>query len=115
MTTNNTDCLFCGIASHKIPGEIVFENDVMVAFKDIYPKAPIHILIVPKKHITSIATHTKEDATLIGEMIYRLKLLAEEKGVAKKGYKIVINTGKEGGQVIDHIHIHLLAGKKFSE
>jgi histidine triad (HIT) family protein len=105
------DCLFCQISQHKIPTELVHEDDQTVAFKDINPKAPVHLLVVPKKHIESIADLKEEDQSLIGRMIYQAKLLAEEFGIAKDGYKLVFNCRKHGGQLIDHLHLHLLGGK----
>lgn len=106
------DCLFCQIAQHKIPSEIVYEDEILVAFKDINPKAPVHLLIVPKKHIESIAALEKKDQNLMGEIIFQAKLLAEEFNIAEDGYKLVLNCRKHGGQLIDHIHLHLLGGEK---
>jgi histidine triad (HIT) family protein len=105
-------CIFCQIIQKEIPSEIVFEDEKLVAFKDINPKAPIHLLIVPKKHIESVAVLNEEDKSLISEMIWRAKILAEEQGIAKRGYKLIINCGEDGGQLIKHIHLHLLGGKK---
>ena len=104
-------CLFCQIIQHKIPSELIYEDNQLIAFKDINPKAPVHILIVPKKHIESIAVLEEEDQDLMGKMIYRAKFLAEEFGVAKDGYKLVFNCRKHGGQMIDHLHLHLLGGE----
>ena len=108
-------CIFCGIEDEKKPEEKPYEDDRMVAFENIAPAAPVHTLIIPKKHIRSVTELIKEDTELLGAMIYQLKRIAEKKGIAEKGYKIVINNGKEGGQVIDHLHIHLLGGKQFEE
>jgi len=101
------DCLFCKIANKEVPSEMVFESKKVVVFKDINPKADIHLLIVPKKHITSVKEVEKEDKELMGELILTAKQMAEERGLS--GYKLVINVGKEGGQMIDHIHLHLLS------
>lgn len=108
------DCLFCRIAAGKVPSDVAFEDDILVAFRDIHPKAPVHLLIVPKKHIVSLADMTASDEPLIGKLLYRAKLLAEEQGIAKDGYKIVINTRDHGGQFVDHLHIHLLGGEKLN-
>ena len=102
------DCIFCKIIKKEAPAEIVFENDQVVAFKDINPKAPIHILIVPKKHIVSINHIEKEDKTLLGELFLAAKKIAKEKNL--EGYKLLINVGRKGGQIIDHLHLHLLSG-----
>lgn len=105
-------CLFCKIAAHTVPGDIAFEDDTLIAFKDIHPKAPVHLLIIPKKHVASLAEVTPEDETLVGALLYRAKLLAEEQGIAQAGYKIVINTRDNGGAFVDHLHVHLLGGEK---
>lgn len=106
------DCLFCQIAQHKIPSEIIYEDEEVIAFKDISPKAPVHILIVPKRHIESALTMEKEDCALVGKLIYRAGQIAREKGLKDKGFRLVFNTGKHSGQEIDHIHLHLLGGRK---
>ncbi len=102
------DCLFCKIANKKTPAEIVYENDKVVAFKDIHPRAPIHLLIVPKKHITSVDHLELQDKELVGELILAAQKIAKEKKL--NGYKLIINVGRPAGQVIDHLHLHLLAG-----
>lgn len=105
-------CLFCRIAKKEIPSQFVYEDEQMVVFKDIKPKAKIHLLIVPKKHIDSIASLTKEDINLIGQLIWQAKKIAEEFKLDKTGYKLIFNTGPDSGQVIDHLHLHLLGGEK---
>ncbi len=102
-------CLFCKIANKEVPADIVYEDERFLAFKDINPKAPVHILIIPKKHIPSV-DHLDEsaDKELMGEMIILARKIAKEKGL--NGYKLVINVGRGGGQVIDHLHLHLLGG-----
>lgn len=101
------DCVFCNIVSRKIPSAIEYEDEHAVVFYDIHPKAPIHLLIVPKKHILSVDHVSIEDTPLMGELIGVAKKVARQKNV--KGYKILINVGREGGQEIDHLHFHLLA------
>lgn len=106
-----SDCLFCGIANRTVASTIVFEDSELVAFRDINPKAATHVLVIPKRHIPSLNGLAADDSSLLGRLLYRAKLLAESEGIDQGGYKIVINTGRHGGQVIDHLHIHLLGGE----
>lgn len=108
-------CVFCKIASHTIPANIRFEDDEMIAFDDIDPHAPIHVLVVSKKHIPSLADIVKTDEKLLGKLLYRCKLLAEELNIADSGYRVTINTGKWGGQIVPHLHLHLLGGAPLTE
>lgn len=101
-------CLFCKIINKQIPSEIVFENDILLSFKDIRPSAPVHYLIVPKEHIQSIAYLKDNHRGVLSDLIFSAKELALKLGL--KGYKLVFNVGREGGQVIDHLHLHLLGG-----
>lgn len=103
-----SECIFCKIIKKDIPAEFIYENDAVVAFKDIKPAAPFHYLIVPKKHVDSIARLEKNHQTDIAAVIYAAKEIAETLGL--KGYKLVFNVGREGGQIIDHLHLHLLGG-----
>ena len=105
-------CIFCQIANKEAPADIVFEDEEMVAFKDIKPSAPLHFLIVPKRHIQSLAEIDDQDGDLLGQILLRAKKLAEEHNIAASGYKVVINTGQDGGQIVDHLHVHLLGGGK---
>jgi histidine triad (HIT) family protein len=104
-----TNCIFCQIAAKKVPSQIQYEDRDIIAFDDIHPKAPVHILIVPKKHLESVMTLEKEDIQLIGKLIYTAKNIAAKKGL--KGYKLIFNVGREGGQLVDHLHLHLLGGQ----
>jgi histidine triad (HIT) family protein len=104
-------CIFCKIAAGEIPAQKVFENDNFIAFHDLFPKAPVHLLVIPKKHIESLAHLTAQDATLMGEMTLLLKDLATELHL-KDGFKIAINTGKGGGQEVPHLHYHLTGTPK---
>jgi len=104
-------CVFCAIANGESPARIRFEDDDVVAFDDINPKAPIHILVVPKKHIRSMRDLRGSDEKLIGHMMMVIKKVAEEADLKETGYKVVINTGKEAGQLVDHLHAHILGGK----
>ena len=102
------DCVFCKIASKEIPADIVFEDAEVVVFKDIHPSAPVHLLVIPKVHIQSIARLEGNHKEILAKIIYTAKEMAERAGL--KGYKVVFNVGREGGQVIDHLHLHLLGG-----
>ena len=104
------NCIFCKIINKETPADIIYENDKIIAFKDVNPKAPVHILIVPKKHISSVDRLETEDKTLMGEIILTARKIAREKNL--RGYKLIINVGREGGQIIDHLHLHLLSGKR---
>jgi histidine triad (HIT) family protein len=106
------DCLFCRIVARQSPSDIVYEDDVVVAFKDIYPKAPVHLLIVPRRHIASLVDATDEDAVVLGRCVVAARRLAEESGYAEKGFRLSVNTGPEGGQVVYHVHFHFTAGRK---
>ena len=103
------DCIFCKIVNKQAPADIVYENDKIIVFKDVNPKAPVHLLIIPKKHILSIDHIEIQDKTLMGEIILTAQKIARERNLP--GYRLVINVGREGGQVIDHLHLHLLSGK----
>jgi len=105
-------CIFCKIINREIPAEIIYETDELIVFKDINPKMPIHFLIVPKIHLSSINDIEPEFIELSGRLIYAAKLLAEKLAISKNGFRLVINCGKDSGQIIDHLHIHFLAGKK---
>ncbi len=102
------DCIFCDIVADHAPAEKLYEDDLVVAFNDLYPKAPVHILIMPKIHIPTAAKMHEEQEELFGHLIWVANKIAQEKGL--KGYKVVLNVGKEGGQVVFHTHIHLLGG-----
>ena len=106
------DCLFCNISKGKTTTEFLFENDRLVVFKDINPHAPAHLLIVPKKHIRSINDLTDDDRSVLAEMTMVARDMAEQAGVAQSGYKLLYNVEKGGGQVIFHLHLHLLGGWK---
>ena len=107
-----SDCIFCKIVKGEIPATILFQNDKVVAFKDINPEAPNHLLIIPKKHIASMVDATEEDLLEIFPEIFKaIQHLAEELGMTNEGYRIVNNCGKLGGQTVDHLHFHLLGGR----
>jgi histidine triad (HIT) family protein len=104
------DDIFCQIVAGRIPAEIVYQDENMVAFKDIHPKASVHVLLVPRKHIPSLAELKAEDAPVLAHLMQKAGAVAQKLGVGKN-FKLVINTGPEAGQVVMHLHIHLLAGK----
>ena len=105
------ECVFCKIVRKQAPTQMVYEDDEFIAFHDIHPKAPLHLLLVPKKHLASLQEAQEEDVQLLGKLLLRAQKVAREKQM--KGYRLVINVGKEGGQEIDHIHLHLLAQKTY--
>lgn len=106
------DCLFCKIANKEITSEMVFEDDIALAFNDINPKAPVHILIIPKKHIQSVNDLELEDREIMGHLFWVARNIAKEKGVSESGYRLSINVGRDAGQEVDHLHLHLLGGRK---
>lgn len=105
-------CIFCRIAAKESPAEIEYEDDLVMAFRDLYPKAPVHLLIIPKRHIESIAQVEPGDAGVLGRCIHVARLMGERTGYAERGYRLSCNTGPEGGQVVDHIHFHFTAGRR---
>jgi histidine triad (HIT) family protein len=108
------DCIFCKIANKDIPSEVVYEDEKVIAFKDLNPQAPIHVLVIPKKHISTLNDIEEEDSALIGHIYYTIKNLAKDMGIDEDGYRVVSNCGEFGGQTVFHIHFHLLGGRKFS-
>jgi len=106
------DCLFCKIINHEIPSDIVYEDEDTVIFTDINPTTPVHLLVVPRRHIVSLQDMTQEDIVLAGKMIQAANHVAREKGIAGAGYRLVINSGPEAGQEIPHLHMHILGGRK---
>lgn len=109
------DCIFCKIIKREIPSNIVYEDDEIIAFNDISSAAPIHILVIPKKHISSLVELEKEDELLIGRIYSVINEIAEKQGVKEKGYRVIVNCGEDGGQEVGHLHFHLLAGTKLGE
>ena len=106
------DCVFCQIVAGKIPTRLLYQDDEVIAFPDINPAAPIHLLIVTKRHIPSLAHLSEDETPLVGHMIKIANQLAREEGIADRGYRLVINTGKDGGQVVPHLHMHLLGNRR---
>ncbi|OGS07869.1 MAG: histidine triad nucleotide-binding protein [Elusimicrobia bacterium RIFOXYA12_FULL_51_18] len=107
------DCIFCKIAGHEIDAKLVHETDELTAFHDLNPQAPVHIIIVPKKHIVRLSQAAPEDVLLLGKMQYAAREIAEKLGVAEN-FRLVANNGRKAGQSVDHLHYHLLAGRKMN-
>ena len=108
------DCIFCQIVAGKIPSEILYQDDKVIAFRDVNPQAPVHLLIIPRKHIPSLTHLTEVESPLMGHIVSIANQLARREGVSERGYRLVINCGKEGGQAVPHIHLHLLGGRSLS-
>jgi len=106
-----SDCIFCKIVDGQIPAQKVFENDYVVAFKDLNPVAPVHVLVIPKKHIATINAIEPGDAEVIGQMYLAAKQIAAENGLSDRGYRTVMNCNEDAGQTVFHIHLHLLGGQ----
>jgi histidine triad (HIT) family protein len=108
------ECLFCKIVNKEIPADIVYEDEKFLSFKDINPIAPQHLLIIPKKHILSLDQSQDSDNILLGELLLTARKIARAVGVAENGYRLVLNVGRDAGQSVNHLHLHLLGGKKLS-
>ena len=108
------DCIFCRIIKKDIPSKVVFEDPLVLAFEDVKAQAPVHILVIPKEHIEKVSDLTEQNAGLVGHLVITAKKLAEERGLRDAGYRMVLNCGKDAGQAVFHVHLHLLGGRKFS-
>ncbi len=108
------DCLFCGIVAGEVPSEKVYEDDEVLAFRDINPQAPHHVLVIPKKHIASLAEAGDEDAGLLAKVIIKVRDIAADLGLDEEGYRMVVNCGPNGGQTVGHLHFHLLGGRRMT-
>lgn len=106
-----SDCIFCRIVRREIPAKVVFEDTQTLAFDDIHPQAPIHTLVIPKRHLASLAETGPDDAPMLGHLLRIGNQIARDKGVADSGFRFVINTGAHGGQTVFHLHIHVLGGR----
>ncbi|PRD37510.1 UNVERIFIED_CONTAM: Hint1 [Trichonephila clavipes] len=109
-----SDCIFCKIANHEVNARIVYENERLVAFHDLFPAAPTHLLIIPKTHYSTLNDVPAEDAPVLGELMTTAARLAGELGLAEDGYRVVMNCNSHGGQSVYHIHLHMLAGRKLT-
>ena len=105
-------CIFCQIVAGKVPGEILYQDEEVIAFRDINPQSPIHLIIIPKRHIPSLAHLSEAESSLIGDMVNVANQLARREGISESGYRLVINCGEQGGQLVPHLHMHLLGGRK---
>jgi histidine triad (HIT) family protein len=107
-----SDCIFCKIAAGEIPATVVYQDEEMLVFEDISPKAPLHLLLIPKQHMATLNDAGPQQAQLLGRLILKAGELAEEKGVSQGGYRVQINCNPDGGQVVFHLHVHLMGGRK---
>ena len=107
------DCVFCKIVAGEIPAEKIYEDDVCLAFNDISPQAPVHVLIIPRKHLASLNDAEKEDTEILGHLLLKGSELAKTLEIAEEGYRVVVNTNEKGGQTVFHLHMHLLGGRQF--
>ena len=106
------DWIFCKIANKEIPSTIVYEDDDVLAFRDLNPEAPVHVLVIPKKHIESLNAATEEDQKLLGKLMLTIRKIAIDLGIADEGYRVVNNCGVQGGQTVMHLHFHLMGGRE---
>jgi histidine triad (HIT) family protein len=113
--TNMSDCIFCKIAGGEIPCTKVYENDKVLAFDDVNPAAPVHVLIIPKKHLSTLMDLDDENIAIAGDLIQAAQKVAQIKGIAEKGFRTVINCNAWGGQIVFHLHMHVLGGKKLRD
>jgi histidine triad (HIT) family protein len=105
-------CIFCKVANHEVPAQLILDEDEVLAFHDISPQAPTHILVIPRKHITSLAHAGPEDAALLGKLMLAVRQVAKDAGLVDGGYRAVLNTGAGAGQSVFHLHIHVLGGRR---
>ena len=108
------DCLFCKIVRREVPGRIVFEDEQLLAFEDVDPQAPTHVLVIPKRHIESLNVLEASDDGIVGEIVRRAAAIAKDRGISAGGYRTVFNTNRDAGQTVFHIHLHLLGGRSMA-
>jgi len=108
------DCIFCKIVTGEIPSDTLYQDEEAIAFRDINPQAPVHVLIIPREHVASLADLTESRSTLMGHMVDVANQLAKKEGVSESGYRLAINCGEQGGQLVPHLHLHLLGGRQLS-
>ncbi len=114
MSTTDESCLFCRIAAGTIPATMVHSDEQVLAFRDINPQAPVHVLVIPREHIGSAAELTPAQDQLWGRLLHVAQGIADDEGIAEKGYRLLTNIGREGGQAVHHLHLHLLGGRRMS-
>ncbi|MEP6601724.1 MAG: histidine triad nucleotide-binding protein [Nitrospirota bacterium] len=107
-----SDCVFCNIGSGQIPSRMVLQDEEVFAFEDLNPQAPVHVLVIPKRHVA--AMNELQDAALLGRLFHAANLVAQKKGIAASGYRVVANTGRDGGQSVFHLHLHVLGGRQMN-
>jgi histidine triad (HIT) family protein len=108
------ECIFCNIVNKEIPAKVVYEDDKIIAFDDINPQAPVHVLLIPKEHYTSLNDISEENKDLLGHILFKARQVAQKKGVKESGYRIVLNTARDSGQDVFHIHFHVLGGRRMT-
>ena len=108
------DCVFCRMVERRIPATVLYEDNLTLAFEDINPQAPVHVLVIPKRHVASLAEFTEADAPLLGHLLVVCAKLARTKGIATSGYRVVTNTGAHAGQTVFHLHVHVLGGRSMA-
>jgi len=108
------DCIFCKIGAGEMPADILYQDEKVIAFRDVNPLAPSHLLVIPRKHIPALTHLSGEDTSLLGDMANIANQLAKRESISESGYRLVINCGREGGQVVSHLHMHLLGGRQLS-
>ena len=108
------DCIFCHIEAGKIPSDIVYQDEKVIAFRDINPQSPVHMLIIPREHFTSLTDITEKEIPLMGYIVSIANRLARDEGISGTGYRLVINCGKQGGQLVPHLHLHVMGGRQLS-
>jgi histidine triad (HIT) family protein len=108
------DCIFCRIIKKEIPSKIIHEDEICIAFEDINPQAPVHILLIPKNHYASLNDIPEEEKDILSHILLKARLVAQKKGIAEKGYRIVLNTAADSGQEVFHIHFHVLGGRRMT-
>lgn len=106
------DCIFCRVAKKEVPAKIAFEDDDLVAFEDLHPQAPVHLLLIPKKHISTLDKINAEDQVLLGKLLWAAKEIARKKKIAEPGFRLVLNCNPDGGQLVYHLHMHLMGGRQ---
>ena len=114
MEEEGMACVFCQIIAGKIPGDIVYQDEEVIAFRDINPQAPVHLLIIPREHIASLVQLGEEDIPLMARIVSVANQLAKKEGISESGYRLAVNCGQQGGQLVPHLHLHLLGGRQLS-
>ena len=108
-----SDCIFCRVVRREIPSKIVYEDDQLLAFEDVNPQAPVHLLVIPKKHIDQLSSLSSKDQGLGGALLQAANRLAKDKGILEEGFRVVINSGPKAGQTVFHLHLHVMGGRLF--